>query len=607
MIFNVTSPNFEKEEFIKILELCSGKIAIIDNDFKVTYANKSFLNEFYNSLDDLAGKDIFSIAQMNILWKRHKKEISKSLAADEKWTGELEGDSTSLSHHLNKVTLSPLKDAENKVTGYALVAEDITHLKSAGQEKEQSQKHLTSIFHQNHLISISVDPDTGHIVDANEGACNFYGYRDFEIRRKNISEIDASKEQDLLKKLNSIATNNNSPLGQSSGHYFEHKLASGEIRYVNLFPKLIYMFDKKVLFLVIHDISDKKISELRLKESEEKYRLLFELSPDAIIVYSDGVILFANCRASSKLGMKNPLQLIGKKVLDFIHPDYIELVKQRLYTTQVKKETVPPMLYKIIKPDGEILLAEVIGAPITYEGKHAVQIVLRDVTEERKLIERAVQMQEHRQELSFPLEDKVHLETIYKPAELLSGDFYDFHKVNEDVVIGLVGDVTGKGITAALNISAMKVIFHAGVSTTNSPLELIQYMNHEVQKHLGEDYVSCCAFEMNFNTGCMRAVGAGINEFIKVSKTGTYKILVSQGPPLGMFEHINFEEVHEPFSSGDIFNFLSDGMEFIFNYDELRENSKDLVHDKLKKILEQKINLSPKLQDDCTWLSIKII
>jgi len=537
----------------------------------------------------------------------YKTDIREAINSEGKWSGELEIETSALSIKWDKVTVMSIKKFDDIIKGYVIVTEEISNYKNVSSMGfKKCQEHYNCIFEQNHLITLLLDPCSGNIVDANLTACNFYGYKEDEFRKKNISDLDLLPKETVLKNLNSIAREDNEAIGETRGQYHRHRLSNGEIRDVEVFSGLVFMAGKKLLYTVVHDISDRKKAENLLIESEERYRLLVEMSPDAIVVYCNGIVVFANEQASLKLGM-NHSELIGKSILEFIHPDSLEVAKERVYKAQVKREPLPLMTYKLINPIGDILEIEVVGAPLIYEGKEAVQVILRDVTERRKEIDRAVKIQEHRQGLPFPLENRVDMKTIYKPAKLLSGDFYLFNKVSEDVVIGLLGDVQGKGITAALSISATKVIFNDGVSIYKNPLEVVQYMNREAQKHLDEEYVSCICFEMDFKAGIMTVVGAGINEFISANKKGVWQRTTVKGPPLGMFEEVKFEQVIIPFSKGEIFNFYSDGMEFIFDYNRLNKNSGELVHEKLKACLEEKINTQAKLQDDCTWLSIKVL
>ncbi len=81
---------------------------------------------------------------------------------------------------------------------------------------------------------------------------------------------------------------------------------------------------------VIRDVTDQKVAEAALRESEERYRRLVELSPEAIVVQSEGKFVYVNPAAERLWGAAGPEELIGRSILDVVHPDYREIVETRI-------------------------------------------------------------------------------------------------------------------------------------------------------------------------------------------------------------------------------------------------------------------------------------
>ncbi|RMD94375.1 MAG: PAS domain S-box protein [Calditrichaeota bacterium] len=135
---------------------------------------------------------------------------------------------------------------------------------------------------------------------------------------------------------------------------------------------------------IMEDITQRKQGELALKQSEERYRSLVELSPIPMGVHHNGILLYANPAAVKLLGAKSEQDLIGKPVLDFVHPDYKEIATQRVQQLYQQRQQTTLIEEKLVTLDGRVIDAEVMGIPIPYEGKEAVQVILRDITEHKR-------------------------------------------------------------------------------------------------------------------------------------------------------------------------------------------------------------------------------
>lgn len=149
------------------------------------------------------------------------------------------------------------------------------------------------------------------------------------------------------------------------------------------FGYVIKPFEERELHTAIEVALYKHQAEQTLKESEERYRLLVELSPEAIIVQSDEKIVYANHAAANLFGAASAETLLGLAVADFVHPDHHENFRaherhlSRNQQSDLKAE-------KFVRMDGQVRDVEVVMASVTYEGKHAIQILTRDITERRR-------------------------------------------------------------------------------------------------------------------------------------------------------------------------------------------------------------------------------
>jgi PAS domain S-box-containing protein len=152
--------------------------------------------------------------------------------------------------------------------------------------------------------------------------------------------------------------------------------------------------------------------EKALRESEERYRSLVELSPDAVVVYVNGIIVFANLAAATLARAESPTQLIGMPLARFIHPDYREIVRERVRAILERGERATLLEEKLVLLDNSVIDVEVAGAGLIYNGQPAIQVIARDISERKKvetaLRQRTLELEALNQERARLLEEVQH-------------------------------------------------------------------------------------------------------------------------------------------------------------------------------------------------------
>ena len=146
--------------------------------------------------------------------------------------------------------------------------------------------------------------------------------------------------------------------------------------------------DLSKLRMVIKDITERKIIEATLRASEEQYRSLVEWMPEPMIVHGTGRVLYVNPAAIKMFGATSASDLVGKPMLDLIHPDFRKVVSERVGHNAKSGSSTPMLEQKLLKVDGSVIDVEVQGIQMYFDGRPAVQAVMRDVTD-RKVTEEA--------------------------------------------------------------------------------------------------------------------------------------------------------------------------------------------------------------------------
>lgn len=129
-------------------------------------------------------------------------------------------------------------------------------------------------------------------------------------------------------------------------------------------------------------------TERELKESEERYRALVELSPDAILAHADGVVVFANAAAQRVFRVAEGDGLVGRPVIDLVHPEHRGAALERMLAPVLPTQLIEERLVRL---DGEEFFAEVLITELTLHGAKTRLVVIRDVTERRQVRDQLVQ------------------------------------------------------------------------------------------------------------------------------------------------------------------------------------------------------------------------
>ena len=105
------------------------------------------------------------------------------------------------------------------------------------------------------------------------------------------------------------------------------------------------------------------------------------LALDLIGIQVEGKLVFINTAGATLLGATCPEQLIGKSLLDFVHPDYRDTAKAKVW--QMLKEGVDasPCKEKWVRLDGTEIEVEVVVTPLIYKNRLAFQFIAQDITE----------------------------------------------------------------------------------------------------------------------------------------------------------------------------------------------------------------------------------
>jgi two-component system, NtrC family, sensor kinase len=148
---------------------------------------------------------------------------------------------------------------------------------------------------------------------------------------------------------------------------------------------LVTLEGEPAIVTFVRDISERRIAEDRIRDSEQRFRQLIEAAPEAIGVYRAGRLTYLNPAFIALIGYPFQ-QLVSRELVEFIHNDDRTAACRQLEVAVNEKSPTNPLEYRFVHADGRTLYVETVAIPIDYQGQTALLCFTRDTTE-RKLLQ----------------------------------------------------------------------------------------------------------------------------------------------------------------------------------------------------------------------------
>lgn len=131
------------------------------------------------------------------------------------------------------------------------------------QLREDAERHQ-AMFESNLAVKWLVDPESGRIVEVNQAACDFYGYDRATLTAMNVSGINTLPENQVHQILTTVKDSG------TSRFEFRHRLADGSVREVLVYANPIMLRGRRLIYSIIHDITERKAVECHLRDERDK-------------------------------------------------------------------------------------------------------------------------------------------------------------------------------------------------------------------------------------------------------------------------------------------------------------------------------------------------
>ncbi len=362
-----------------------------------------------------------------------------------------------------ELTSTPQCDPRGEFLHTLVIFRDITDERRVRDELRRSEERFRKLFRGHAAAMLVIDPETGGILDANPAAAAFYGWSVDELTGMEIHQIDTE-----------LSTLRKAGLDSDPDHVkfeFRHRLADGSVRDVEVFNSAIELGGKKVLYSIIHDITDRKRMEAELAVSEERYRRLFEDAPIGIAFLGERrEITLTNQRYRDFLGMAES-EIIERGPAGILHPD--DLQPSMSLSEKLRSGEIPlfHMEQRYIRGDAAVVWADTNITVLRDADGRLVHTIgwVQDITERKRAEAEKAKLQDQ-------LNQAQKMESV---GRLAGGVAHDFNNILGVILGNLALMREGEWSEAAL-LEGMEQIEKAANRAASLTRQLLLFSRQQV-------------------------------------------------------------------------------------------------------------------------------
>ncbi|MFH1213598.1 MAG: PAS domain S-box protein [Candidatus Neomarinimicrobiota bacterium] len=395
LVFRDISQNRQAEEQIRyqanLLQNVSDAVIATDENSLITSWNPAAEMMYGWKADEVIGKKFHDIISPEYPYES-RDTVFEKINKDGTWSGEIV-------HHVKNrkpltvlSTISFLKNISGNKTGLVSINHDITEKKLLEEQILQSELQFRSVWEKSQ-DGMRLTDEKGTIVRVNDAFCRIMGVSRSEVEGQSLAVIYTEARRKHIEKMHRerFRTRTIKPYSEQAVI-----LRDGREIWVEVMNSFFESSkDNPLLLGIFRDITNRKLAENALRESELKYRSLVDQSLLGILIVQNRRLMYANNFILERSGY-NLEELSGLRpmqLMKLIHPDDRKVVWTRMLNRFLGKKEPARNECRFIAKDGSIYWADVHTNVIEYLGKTAIQLCIVDTTE-RKQSEKALEESE---------------------------------------------------------------------------------------------------------------------------------------------------------------------------------------------------------------------
>jgi len=280
------------------------------------------------------------------------------------------------------ITISPVRSADGAIVGSSGVFRDITVRKRAEETLRESEERYRHVFENAQVGIYRTTPD-GRILFGNPALVKILGFHSAEEMMARNLEAEGFGPEYQRAEFQRLAERPDGVRGLEAAWTRQ----DGSIVYVRENAITVRDAKGRVLYYdgTVEDITDLKRADIALRESEERFRVLFDQANDGKLLADDSTkrFLLANCQIQKWLGY-SAAELLQLAVPDIHRPDDLPRVLDE-FDKMSRGETTTANDLPVLRKDGTVFFADVTAARFVLQGRRCLLGVFRDITERKRL------------------------------------------------------------------------------------------------------------------------------------------------------------------------------------------------------------------------------
>lgn len=267
---------------------------------------------------------------------------------------------------------------------------------------DASEQQYRLLFTDSKVPMLLVDATTGSLVDGNRAAQRFYGYDHAALCQLHITDINQLSHEQVRHEM-MLASQE-----RRDCFYFQHRLATGEVRQVEVRSGPLELDGRRLLYSIVHDVTDRKLLEAErdsyrqrlevlLNEETTKFRAVVEQSIMGIYIIQHDRFVYANPGLVEMFGYASQDELLAlPSIYELVVPEDRALVEKAQHQRLAGQVDALRYSFRGQRKDGSWLVLDAHGRRVDYQGSPAIIGGIADITAAQRSKDELKQLVEHK-------------------------------------------------------------------------------------------------------------------------------------------------------------------------------------------------------------------